>query len=99
MALPGRNQKPATFRALTRVHAQILLMCALMASVGGYQIHTEARGPHWVAWLTREGSTKPDRSIVLVAASQDDAIARAEWWVRNGAEPALDAPGPRRADA
>ena len=47
---------------------------------GGYQIHTEARGPHWIAWITRGGDPKPDRSIVLVAATEADAHERARRW-------------------
>ena len=47
---------------------------------GSYQIHTEARGPHWIAWITRAGSDKPDRSVILVAASQEEAEARAKQW-------------------
>ena len=47
---------------------------------GGYQIHSEARGPHWISWVTRDGSTKPDRSIILVAASKEEAEARAHRW-------------------
>ena len=45
-----------------------------------YQVHTEARGPHWVSWITRDGSTKPDRSILLVAASKEEAEVRARRW-------------------
>jgi hypothetical protein len=48
--------------------------------IGPYQIHTEAHGPHWIAWITREGATKPDRSVVLVAASREEADARAKRW-------------------
>ena len=48
-----------------------------MTTTDPYQIHTEARGPHWIAWITRDGSTKPDRSVVLVAAIQEEAEARA----------------------
>ena len=44
---------------------------------GSYEIHTEAHGPHWVAWLTRSGSQKPDRSILLVGRTQEEAEARA----------------------
>lgn len=44
------------------------------------QIHTEARGPHWIGWISRDGSGKPDRSVVLVAASQAEAEARARAW-------------------
>ena len=47
---------------------------------GAYQIHTEARGPHWIAWITRGGEAKPDRSIVLVAASEEEAAERARQW-------------------
>jgi hypothetical protein len=51
-----------------------------MTTSGGYQIHTEARGPHWIAWVTRGGEAKPDRSIVLVAATQAEAEKRARRW-------------------
>ena len=44
---------------------------------GPYEIHSEARGPHWIAWITRGGSQKPDRSIVVVAETQEAAEARA----------------------
>jgi hypothetical protein len=45
-----------------------------------YQVHTEARGPHWIAWITRAGETKPDRSVVLVAATEAEAAERARQW-------------------
>jgi hypothetical protein len=51
-----------------------------VASVETYQIHTEARGPHWVAWLTRGAETKPDGGILLVAASREEAEVRAQDW-------------------
>lgn len=51
-----------------------------MTTHGSYQIHTEARGPHWVSWITRDGGAKPYRSVVLVAASQEEADARARKW-------------------
>jgi hypothetical protein len=59
----------------------ILSFCRMTTSAGSYEIHTEARGPHWIAWITREGSTKPDRSVVLVAASREEALDRARRWV------------------
>ena len=52
----------------------------MTTSAGSYEIHTEARGPHWIAWITREGNPKPDRSVVLVAASREEAVARARQW-------------------
>jgi hypothetical protein len=44
-----------------------------------YQIHSEARGSHWVAWITRDG-TKPDRSVVVVGQTQEEAEAHARSW-------------------
>jgi hypothetical protein len=52
---------------------------------GPYEIHSEARGPHWIAWITRAGSAKPDRSVILVAASQEEAEARARSWAEQTA--------------
>lgn len=52
----------------------------MTTNAGSYQIHTEARGPHWIAWITRGSDTKPDRSVVLIAASQAEAEARARAW-------------------
>jgi hypothetical protein len=44
------------------------------------QIHVEARGPHWIAWVSRDGSGKPDRSVVLVAETKEKAEANAQRW-------------------
>ena len=49
----------------------------MTTSAVSYQIHSEAHGPHWVAWVTRAGSQKPERDVVLVAANQEDAEERA----------------------
>ena len=49
-------------------------------SSGSYQIHSEARGPQWIAWVSRDGSGKPDRSVVLVGESQEKAEANARRW-------------------
>ena len=48
----------------------------------GYQIHSEARGPHWIAWVSRDGTGKPDRSVVLVAETREEAEKRAERWAQ-----------------
>jgi hypothetical protein len=47
---------------------------------GSFQIHTQARGPHWIAWVSRDGSGKPENSVVLVAATREEAEARAQRW-------------------
>jgi hypothetical protein len=52
-----------------------------------YQVHSEAHGPHWIAWISRDGSGKPDRSIVLVAATREEAEARARSWAEQGSRP------------
>jgi hypothetical protein len=51
-----------------------------------YTIHTEARGPHWIGWVTRGGETKPDGSVILIAASQHDAEERARLWAERTLE-------------
>ncbi|HEY7171466.1 MAG TPA: hypothetical protein VH417_11505 [Vicinamibacterales bacterium] len=51
-----------------------------MTAIGSYQIHTEARGPHWVAWITIGADTKPYRSVLLIAATQEEAETRAKAW-------------------
>jgi len=50
-----------------------------MAS-GSYEIHSEMRGPHWIAWVSRDSSGKPDKSVVLVGATREEAEARARQW-------------------
>ena len=45
-----------------------------------YQIHSEARGPHWIAWVSRDGSGKPHGSVVIVAETRELAEARARQW-------------------
>jgi hypothetical protein len=47
---------------------------------GSYQIHSEVRGPHWIAWVSRDGSGKPDRSIVVVGETREIAEANARRW-------------------
>jgi len=53
-----------------------------------YHIRSEARGPHWIAWVVRAGAEKaeqPDRSIVLVGETQDEAEARARRFAEQSA--------------
>ena len=47
---------------------------------GSYQIHSEARGPHWIAWITRGAETKPERSVVLIGETQEEAETNARKW-------------------
>jgi len=47
---------------------------------GVFEIHSEAHGPHWIAWLARSGDDKPERSVVLVGETREEAEARARQW-------------------
>jgi hypothetical protein len=51
-------------------------------ATGSYQIHSEARGPHWIAWISRDHSGKPERAVVLVAETREEAERRAERWAQ-----------------
>ena len=44
------------------------------------QIHSAARGPHWVAWVSRGGDAKPERSIILIGETREEAETRARRW-------------------
>ena len=49
-------------------------------SQGTFEIFTAARGPHWIAWIGRSADTAPERSVVLVAQTQAEAIEKARTW-------------------
>jgi hypothetical protein len=42
-------------------------------------IRSEARGPHWVAWVA-DATGKPLDSVVLVGETQEEAEERARRW-------------------
>jgi hypothetical protein len=54
-----------------------------MTPTSSYEIHSEARGPHWVAWITRGGGTKPERSVLIVGGTQAAAEAGAKQWAES----------------
>ena len=47
---------------------------------GSYRIHSEARGPHWIAWVSRDESGTPLGAVVLVAETKELAETRARDW-------------------
>ncbi|HMF95015.1 MAG TPA: hypothetical protein VKE96_12005 [Vicinamibacterales bacterium] len=57
----------------------------MTTSPGNYQIHSEARGPHWIAWVSRDGSGKPAGAVVLVAETRELAEERARRWAEQSA--------------
>ncbi len=47
-------------------------------ATNSYEIHSEARGPHWIAWISRAGGDgKPERSVVIIGETQEEAETRA----------------------
>ena len=48
-----------------------------------YQIQSQPRGPHWIAWVTAPGSEQPRGSIVIVGETQEEAEANAREWLRS----------------
>ena len=46
----------------------------------GFDVHSEARGPHWIAWITRGDRDGPDRAVVIVGRTREEAEARARQW-------------------
>jgi len=55
------------------------------SSAGAYEVRSEAHGPHWVAWVVRSGSDKPEGSVVLVGQTREEAEARAREWAERAA--------------
>ena len=53
---------------------------SIMTATNAYEVHSEARGAHWVAWITRGGSAKPEKSVIVVGGSQAEAEASARLW-------------------
>ena len=49
---------------------------------GRFEIHSKARGPHWIAWLTSGSSGKPVNAVVLVGETREEAEARAREYER-----------------
>jgi hypothetical protein len=57
-----------------------------------FQVQSEARGPHWVAWLTLPGQPGPYRSVLVVGASRQEAEDRARKWGETEAQAANSSP-------
>jgi hypothetical protein len=49
-------------------------------SAAVFTIHSEARGPHWVAWISLPGQSGPHQSILLVGPTQEEAESKAREW-------------------
>ena len=51
--------------------------------MANYEIKSEQRGGHWVAWVVRGSDGKPDRSILLVGQTREEAESRARQWAED----------------
>jgi hypothetical protein len=49
-------------------------------STKAYEIRSELRGGHWVAWVVRTPDGKPDKSVLIVGQTREEAEARARDW-------------------
>ena len=47
-----------------------------------FVVCSEARGPHWIAWLARESGGKPVNTVVLVGETRKEAEAGARAYER-----------------
>lgn len=45
-----------------------------------YDVKSEQRGGHWVAWVVRTPEGKPDKSVLVVGQTQAEAEERARAW-------------------
>jgi len=55
-------------------------------NTGRFTVRSEARGPHWIAWLTRDPEPRPVRDVVLVGETREEAESRARNWLRDAQE-------------
>ncbi|MBU21758.1 MAG: hypothetical protein CL476_01425 [Acidobacteria bacterium] len=45
-----------------------------------FDIRSEAKGGHWIAWIVRAGEDSPDGSVVIVGQTQEEAESHARQW-------------------
>ncbi len=48
-----------------------------------FEVRSEERGPHWIAWLTAGTDPRPVKAVVVVGSSKEEAEARARLWARD----------------
>jgi hypothetical protein len=53
-------------------------------NVGSVEIHSEAHGAHWVAWVAGPDG-KPRDAILLVGQTREEAESRAKAWAERRA--------------
>ena len=45
-----------------------------------FDVRSEVKGAHWIAWVVLHGQDAPEDSVVLVGQTQEEAEARARQW-------------------
>ena len=50
-----------------------------------FDVRSEVKGAHWIAWVVRSGRDTPEGSVVLVGQTQEEAETRARQWAENRA--------------
>ena len=58
-------------------------MCA--EAKEAFDIRSEERGSHWVAWLQNSESQKPQDAVILIGANAEQAEERARRWAERKA--------------
>ncbi len=50
-------------------------------SSDGIEVRSEARGSHWVAWVTKTGQSEQAAPILMVGMTREEAEQRmTSWW-------------------
>lgn len=47
---------------------------------GNWQVHSELRGHHWVAWLTEGNDARAVQSVLMVGRTKDEAEEHLRAW-------------------
>ncbi len=48
-----------------------------------FEVRTEQRGPHWIAWLTAGADPKPVKAVIIVGGNKEEAQTRARQWAQD----------------
>ena len=86
LAAPARNEnrdengKSSRNRPKSGNLSPLVKTMATTTTTSSYQVHAEARGPHWISWISRGADNTPHRSVVLIGANQKEAEERARQW-------------------
>jgi|KBSMisStandDraft_5_1062788.scaffolds.fasta_scaffold3206741_1 hypothetical protein len=73
---------PAKLAVCRKFRPNLLSFSSMTSSAAPpYEIHTASRGHHWIGWVTLPGSDEPERSIILIGKTREEAESRARAWL------------------